>query len=97
MAMTQLLDYSLNRLFYDLHTIPALADEYRRDRAPVIARYPLAPAVIAALKRDDVAALAPLANGFLMRYYFLAAGMSEQAFLAQLHAMRTGAREAAHG
>ena len=100
--MTQLLDYALNKLFYDLHTTPPLAEEYRRDRPAVIARYPLAPAVAAGLRQDDVAALAPLTNGFLMRYYFIAAGLPERAFLDQLHAMKTaattaGQREAAHG
>ena len=95
--MAKLLDYRLNRLFYDLHTGRALADEYRRDRTAVIARYRLAPAVCAALESDDVAALSPLTNGFLMRYYFFVAGLSEQAFLAQLHAMRSGAPEATHG
>ena len=100
--MTRLLDYWLNKLFYDLHTSPALADEYRRDRAAVVARYPLAPPVVAALERDDVAALAPLTNGFLMRYYFFVAGLSEQEFLNQLHAMKIsgtkpGGVEVAHG
>ena len=96
--MTHLLDYWLNKLFYDLHTTPALAAEYRNDRAAVIARYPIAPALATALEQDDVAALAPFTNGFLMRYYFLAAGLPEQAFLAQLHAMAPAAvRETAHG
>lgn len=91
------LDYQLNKLFHDLHTNAALAADYRRDRQAVIARYPLAPDVIAALEGDDVAALAPLTNGFLLRYYFLVAGMPEQTFLAQLHAMKPGHGETAHG
>ena len=95
--MTALLDYRLNRLFYDLHTTPALADEYRADRAAVIARYSLTPPVIAALETNDVAALSPLTNGFLMRYYFFVAGLPEQAFMAQLHAMKGQTGAAAHG
>ena len=94
--MTPPLDYQLNKLFYDLHTVPGLAEDYRRDRAAIIGRYALASPIIDALERDDVAALTPFTNGFLMRYYFTAAGLSEQAFLDQLHAMRTD-KEVQHG
>ena len=59
-----------------------------------MARYPLAPEVLAAIRTDDVAALAPRVNAYLLRFYFGAAGMSDDVFMAKLHAMR---KEAAHG
>lgn len=82
--MTQLLDYRLSQLFYDLHVDPELAARYRADREPVLAAYDLADGVKEALRRDGVAALAAHTNGFLLRYYFIAAGVSEAEFLAGL-------------
>lgn len=82
--MTRLLDYPLCRLFYDLHSDRALSARYRADRAEVLAGYALSEPVKQALLQDDVAALAPLTNGFLLRYYFIAAGVPEPQFLAGL-------------
>ena len=84
-----MLDYRLSKLCYELHTNPALAEEYRLERAPVIARYRLAPAVAQALFDNDVAFLAHRLNGFLLRYYFLVVGMGEREFIAGLQANRT--------
>ena len=83
-----MLDYRLSKMCYELHTSPALADEYRLERGPVIARYQLAPAVVQALFDNDVAFLARRLNGFLLRYYFLVVGMGEQEFIAGLQANR---------
>jgi hypothetical protein len=76
-------DYALSKLFFDLQN-GAAAAEYRADRAGVIARYDLDPAVRAALLADDVAALAPRVNPYLLRYYCTAAGMSDADFLAKI-------------
>ena len=90
-------DYWLSKLIYDLQAPGAVA-EYRADRPKVIARYPLAPDVVQALLNDDVAFLAPRVNAYLLRYYFGFAGMSDEKFLAALHAMQSGAvKEASHG
>ena len=91
------LDYWLNRLFYDLHTDPSLAAQYRDNRAAVMERYPLAPHLVDALMSDDVAGVAPFTNGFLMRYYFIAIGMPEHLFLARLRAAGERAPERSHG
>lgn len=85
-------DYPLSKLFFDLQT-PAAAAEYRADRAAVLARYALKPEVRAAVEADDVAALAPLVNPYLLRFYFLVAGMSEAEFLRRIRS--SGAH--AHG
>ena len=79
-----MLDYRLSRMFFDLHTDHALAERYRADRAAVIAQYALAAPVTDALLRDDVGFLARRTNGFLLRYYFIVAGMSEADFIAGL-------------
>ena len=76
-------DYWLSKLFFDLQS-PLLADEYRADRNAVLARYPLQPAVRAAVEADDVAALARLVNPYLLRFYFLMAAMPEEEFLRRI-------------
>ena len=86
--MSQTLDYALSRLFYDLHTDQALAVQYRADRGSVLSLYRLSQPILEALWRDDVASLARLTNGFLLRYYFLVAGMSEHDFVAALRPLR---------
>ena len=78
-------DYWLSKLFFDLQT-PAAAAEYRAGREAVLARYPLKPEVRAALEAKDVAALAPLVNAYLLRFYFLVAGMPEEEFLRRIRA-----------
>jgi hypothetical protein len=90
-------DYWLSKFIFDLQA-PGATAEYRADRKTVIARYPLAPEVVAALLADDVAFLAPRLNPYLLRYYFGFAGMSDPEFRAKLAAYGEHmAKEAAHG
>lgn len=84
-------DYWLSKLFFDLQS-PAAAAEYRADRAKVLARYPLAPAVLDAVRADDVTFLARRVNPYLLRYYFGAAGMSDEVFRRKLREGAEGAR-----
>jgi hypothetical protein len=88
-------DYWLSKLFFDLQS-PAAAAEYRAGRDEVLARYPLAPEVVAAIRADDVTFLARRVNPYLLRYFFGAAGMSDAVFRRKL---REGALEgeARHG
>ena len=78
-------DYWLSKLFFDLQA-PAAAAAYRAGRDKVLARYPLKPEVRAAIEADDVATLAPLVNAYLLRFYFLVSGMSEEEFLRRIRA-----------
>ena len=78
-------DYTLSKLFFDLQT-PAAAAEYRAGRDTVLARYALKPEVRAAIENNDVAALAPLVNAYLLRFYFLVSGMPEEEFLQRIRA-----------
>jgi len=80
-------DYWLSKLFFDLQN-PAVAAEYRADRAGVLARYPLKAEVRAAVERDDVAYLARITNPYLLRFYFHVAGMAEDEFLSRIRASR---------
>ena len=76
-------DYTLSKLFFDLQT-PAAAAAYRAGREAVLARYPLKAEVRTAIENNDVAALAPLVNAYLLRFYFLVAGMPEDEFLKRI-------------
>ena len=89
-------DYWLSKLFFDLQT-PAAAAEFRANRDAVLARYPLKPEVRAAVESNDVAALAPLVNEYLLRFYFLVAGMPEDEFVRRIRAAAPAEKEATHG
>lgn len=93
-------DYWVSKLFFDLQQDPKLAAEYRADMASVIGRYEIKPELRKALLEDDVGALAPLVNAYLLRFYFQIRGMPEAEFIARLHALQTkqqAKKEAAHG
>lgn len=87
-------DYWLSKLMFDLQQSASLAAEYRADRGPVLDRYPLAPAVRAALLAEDVTFIAARVNPYLLRYYFFSIGMPDAVFMEHL---RSGKSTAAHG
>ena len=87
-------DYWLSKFFYD---VQGAAAEYRADRAAMIARYPLKPAVKAAILADDVGTLARHVNPYLLRFYFAASGMKDDEFIRRLRATAGGGAEARHG
>ncbi len=76
-------DYWLSKLFFDLQD-PQKAQEFRAGRKRVLDRYALKPEVRAAVEADDVVYLSKLVNPYLLRFYFLVAGMPEQEFLRQI-------------
>ena len=47
-------DYWLNKLFFDLQQ-PDLAAQYKKDRAAVLARYPMSAELRRAVESDDIA------------------------------------------
>ncbi len=76
-------DFALSKLFFDLQNGSAAA-EYRANREAVLDRYELTPDIRAAVLNDDLAALAPLVNPYLLRYYCTASGMAEHVFLEKI-------------
>ena len=76
-----MLEYHLNKMFFELHNDPQLADEFRLDRKSVMDRYPLTEAARNAVIEDNIPVLAAHSNGFLLRYYFLVVRMSESDFI----------------
>jgi hypothetical protein len=93
-------DYWVSKLFFDLQHDPKLAAEFRADMGAVLDRYELKEGVRKALLADDVGAIAPLVNAYLLRFYFQVRGMPEAEFIARLHALKPKAakqQDTVHG
>jgi hypothetical protein len=91
-------DYWLSKLFFDLQSSPPLGEEYRVNRKKILDRYQLKPEVRAAVERDDVAFLAARVNPYLLRFYFVVAGMPEAEFLKKVRtAGAAAAARSSHG
>jgi len=76
-------DYWLNKLFFDIQQ-PAVAAEYRKDRDAVLARYPMRPEMRRAVIEDNIAALAPHVNAYLLRFYYAILGVKDAEFIKRL-------------
>ncbi len=87
-------DYWLSKLFFDLQT-QANGAEYRANREQVLSRYQLSSEAKKAILEDDVGELSKRVNPYLLRFYFVVAGMSEAEFLKRLRAVAPKA--VAHG
>lgn len=79
-------DYWLNKLFFDLQQ-PNVAAAFKRDKAAVLAGYPMKPALRDAVLSDDLATIAPEANAYLLRFYFAIRGVKDEEFIARLDAL----------
>ena len=79
-------DYWLNKLFFDLQK-PELGAQYKKDREAVLANYPLRPELRRAVLADDLAALAPHVNAYLLRFYFAIRGMKDAEFIKRLNGL----------
>ena len=79
-------DYWLNKLFFDIQK-PELAAQYKENREAVLSRYPLNAELHRAVLNDDLAALAPHVNAYLLRFYFAICGMNDAEFIRRLNAL----------
>lgn len=86
-------DYWLSKLFFDIQSPDTLA-KWKSDREGVLDDYPLSPDMRKAVLADDLEAIAPHVNAYLLRFYFSMSGMKDDEMLARLHAMKPDA--AAH-
>jgi hypothetical protein len=83
-AMT---DYWLSKLFYDLQS-PAATERWRKDRSVILDQYPLSAAMRQAVLEDDIGAMAPHVNAYLLRFYCLVCNMEDTEFIARLRALK---------
>ena len=79
-------DYWLNKLFFDLQQ-PALSAEFKKDRDAVLARYPMSAALRRAVIDDDIGALVPHTNAYLLRFYYAIMGVKDAEFVQRLNAL----------
>jgi hypothetical protein len=77
-------DYWLNKLFFDLQQ-PDLAAQYKASRDAVLLRYPLRADLRRAVLADDLPALAPHVNAYLLRFYFAILGVRDAEFIQRLN------------
>jgi gallate dioxygenase len=80
-------DYWLSKLFFDIQSPDNLA-RWKADRDAVLAEYPLTNEMREAVLNDDLEAIAPYVNPYLLRFYFSITGMKDDEMLARLHAMK---------
>ena len=83
-------DYWLNKLFFDIQQ-PAVAAEYKKDRNAVLARYPMSAEMRRAVIEDDMAALVPHVNAYLLRFYYAILGVKDAEFIKRLDELTDGA------
>jgi hypothetical protein len=79
-------DYWLNKLFFDLQQ-PGKAAEFKNDKQAFLANYPMNATLREAVIADDMAAIAPHANAYLLRFYYAILGVNDQDFIARLNAL----------
>ena len=77
-------DYWLNKLFFDLQK-PELAATYKNDREAVLSHYPMSAKLHRAVLDDDLPALVPHGNAYLLRFYFAICGMKDAEFIRRLN------------
>jgi hypothetical protein len=79
-------DYWLNKLFFDLQQ-PGKSAEFKRDKLAVLANYPMDAKLRDAVLADDLAAIAPHANAYLLRFYYAILGVKDEDFIKRLNAL----------
>jgi hypothetical protein len=92
-------DYWLNKLFFDIQQ-PDVAAQYKKDRDAVLVRYPMSAELRRAVIDDDIAALAPHVNAYLLRFYYAVLGVKDAEFIKRLDALPNSAaakEKASHG
>ncbi|MGB0632225.1 MAG: hypothetical protein ACPGRZ_16155 [Alphaproteobacteria bacterium] len=88
-------DYWLSKLFFDLQS-PENMKRWREDRDAVLLDYPISAEMREAVFSNDIAAIAPHVNAYLLRFYFSISGMSDPELLDRLHALKTE-KDVQHG
>lgn len=89
-------DYWLSKLFFDIQSPENLA-EWKTDPESFLENYPISAEMRDAVFNDDLEAIAPHVNPYLLRFYFSISGMKDDEMLARLHAMKPGAGQPAEG
>ena len=89
-------DYWLSKLFFDIQ-LPENLLKWEADPESVLESYPLSAEMRTAVLADDLEAISPHVNAYLLRFYFSVSGMKECELLARLHAMKSDAATSTQG
>lgn len=89
-------DYWLSKLFFDIQA-PDILAKWKSDPEGVLEDYPLSAEMRRAVLADDLEAIAPHVNAYLLRFYFSISGMKDDEMLARLHAMKPDAATVKQG
>jgi protocatechuate 4,5-dioxygenase alpha chain len=85
--------YWINKLFYDTQKADGLA-AYKADPGRFLDRYPFSAGLRAAVEGTDIGALYRAgANPYLLRFYCVNMGVSEDDYVRALHALRVTSDE----
>lgn len=91
--------YWMNRVLYDIHHVDSHLQRYKADPDAYMAEVPLAAAMKAAIRDNDIGAMYLAGvNPLLLRAHCLGLQISEAAFVASLRAVgQDSTGEASHG
>ncbi|MEX2455092.1 MAG: hypothetical protein WD470_10330 [Rhodospirillaceae bacterium] len=81
-------DYWVNKLVFDLQG-PDGKDRWTNHREEVIAQYPISPELREAMLTNDIGALLPHMNPYLMRFYLLVSGYGDKESIEVLNGFQT--------
>ena len=76
-----------------------MSAEFKKDRDAVLARYPMSADLRRAVIEDDIGALVPHTNAYLLRFYYAILGVKDAEFIERLNALTdtTTKERASHG
>ena len=64
-----------------------MSAEFKKDRDAVLARYPMSAELRRAVVEDDIGALVPHTNAYLLRFYYAILGVKDAEFIERLNAL----------
>tara|TARA_B100000686_G_scaffold261138_1_gene274017 strand:+ start:2559 stop:2837 length:279 start_codon:yes stop_codon:yes gene_type:complete len=81
-------DYWLNKLIFDLQK-PDGKEQWAHNRKEIISKYQLSSEITNALLKDDIGALLPHVNPYLMRFFLLMLGYDDAKSIKVLSGFQT--------
>lgn len=90
--------YWMNKVLFDVHHQPGHLDRYKAGPEAYMQDIPLAPALKAAIRDNDIGAMYLAGvNPYLLRAHCLGLHLSEKVFVESLRAVGNADAEAGHG
>ena len=84
-------DYWLSKMMFDLQKSGDVGS-WRADRERFLEQYPISEEMKQAVKDDNLAAIAPHVNAYLLRFYCGICGMEDKEFIERLRKIDTPER-----